>query len=150
MLVKIGDCWVDPQEIALIRGDEPVPDYQPNAGSQMLIQLRRGAGIWITATMDEAEAALIDAGVIENPYPEAPTLTDGEAEALQELFDNDYEWLARDSDGKLFAYAQKPTRSVYWDVEADTHRPRRVEAPFDFITADDAEPWSIPYLLLDA
>ena len=105
MLVKIGDCWVDPQEIALIRGDEPGPDYQPNAGSQLLIQLRHGAGIWITATMDEAEAALIDAGVIEEQTcDEPPELTEEEDAKAQALFDAGYKYLARDEDCMLYAY----------------------------------------------
>ena len=147
MLVKIGDCFVEPSEIAMVVDSY---DSHVEVKPMICIHLRCGSSHWIHSTMDEAEAALIDAGVIENPYPEAPTLTDGEVEALQELFANDYEWLARDGDGKLFAYAHEPKPGVFWDVEADAHQPRRVEAPFDFITIDDAKPWSIPYLLLDA
>ena len=135
MLVKIGDCWVDPQEIALIRGDEPGPDYQPNAGSQLLIQLRRGAGIWITATMDEAEAALIDAGVIEDPvYDELPELTAEEDAKAQALFDAGYEYLARDEDGKLFAYKFEPVENQgFYMPGSPAEKAERIDRFFDFI-----------------
>lgn len=135
MLVKIGDCWVDPQEIALIRGDKPGPDYQPNAGSQMLIQLRRGAGIWITATMDEVEMALIDAGVIAEPTcDEPPELTDDELTKLRELSDNGYKYIARDGDGKLFAYISIPNLDgVGFYPSSYTEKAIPVSEAFDFL-----------------
>lgn len=152
MLVKIGDCWVDPQEIALIRGDEPGPDYQPNAGSQMLIQLRRGAGIWITATMDEAEAALIDAGVIEEPtYDEPPELTEAELTKLSQLYDNGYKYLARDGDGKLFAYISEPNSDgVGFFPSSFTDKATQVFEAFDSLLpgevldiSDTIEGWTL-------
>ena len=149
MFVKIGDCWVDPQEIVLIRGDEPEPDYQPNAGSQMLIKLRRGSSVWITATMDEAEAALIDAGVIENPYPDEgdePELTEEERAELQVLYDAGYKVLARDADGKLYAYMGSPTLEGGYYYAPGATKPAAVTGAFAFIgPADKAV--SISYLL---
>lgn len=148
MLVKIGDCWVDPQEIALIRGDEPGPDYQPNAGSQMLILLRRGESVWITATMDEAEAALIDAGVIENPYPEdedePPELTEDERSELAALDALGYEYIARDIDGKLYAYKGVPGREGGYYYAPGATAPEKVAG--DFLFVDAGEAWSIAFL----
>lgn len=151
MLVKIGDCWVDPQEIAAIF---PTADLPPTP--KVGIALRSGGSAWVEATMDEAEAALIDAGVIENPYPEekeAPTLTDGEVEELSALHDVGYAWLARDGRPNakgctLFAFADKPTKTG--DIWQSASSTKMINAPFDFIKADDAKPWSIPFLLLDA
>lgn len=149
MLIKIGDCFVDPEEIALIRGDEPGPDYQPNAGSQLFIQLRRGAGIWITATMDEAEAALIDAGVIENPYPEdaleTPALSDNERIELEALDAQGYEYIARDADGKLYAYKCEPGRADGYYFARGAAEAEKVEGAFDCVDFDEA--WSILFLL---
>ena len=100
MLVKIGDCWVDPAEIIAVthlRGsDDP---------TQIIVNLRQGVSIWPDATMDEAEAALIEAGVIEEPTcDEPPELTEEEGAKAQSLFDAGYKYLARDDDGILFAY----------------------------------------------
>lgn len=149
MLIKIGDCFVNPEEIALIRGDEPGPDYQPNAGSQMLIQLRHGAGIWITATMDEAEAALIDAGCIESPYPEdgleAPALSDNERIELEALDAQGYEYIARDADGKLYAYKGEPGREGGYYYAPGASTPEKVNG--DFLCVDADEAWSVSFLL---
>ena len=151
MLIKIGDAWVDPQEIAAFFPTADLPST-PKIG----IILRSGGNVWAEATMDEAEAALIDAGYIENPYPEqeeVPTLSVPEMQELTALYDVGYEWLARDGRPNakgctLFAFAAKPTRTG--DIWQSASSTRSVNAPFDFITADDAEPWSIPYLMLDA
>ena len=149
MLIKIGDCFVDPEEVALIRGDEP--DYHPDTGSQMLIQLRSGGNVWITATMDEAEAALIDAGVIENPYPDAedepPELTENERSELAALDANGYEYIARDADGKLYAYKSEPGRADGYYFARGASEAEKVEGAFDCV--DFGEAWSIAFLLCE-
>lgn len=149
MLIKIGDCFVDPEEVALIRGDEP--DYHPDTGSQMLIQLRSGGNVWITATMDEAEAALIDAGVIENPYPDAedepPELTENERSELAALDANGYEYIARDADGKLYAYKCEPGRADGYYFARGASEAEKVEGAFDCV--DFGEAWSIAFLLCE-
>ena len=152
MLIKIGGCWVDPLEIAMIQGgDDPLGDGTMHP--QICVTLRRGGSSWIEATMDEAEAALIDAGVIENPYEDAfPTLTDGEIEVLGDLYVRHFEWLARDADGKLYAFDRKPKKlGAYWDNDPDPGQPKpvRVAEGFDFIDSADEEPWCIPNLLTD-
>ena len=87
MLIKIGDAWVDPEEIVgVVSGEDPPQTLHP----QIMVILRGSASLWVRATMDEAEAALIDAGYIENPYPEdddaAPELSTEERVEL-EAFD---------------------------------------------------------------
>lgn len=148
MLIKIGDCFVDPEEIALIRGDEP--DYHPDAGSQMLIQLRCGGSVWVTATMDEAEAALIDAGVIENPYPdaedEAPALSEEEAEELRAFYDQDFDYIARDADGRVYAYKEQPVQDDGYFFAPGSTQPAQAKSAYTFL--DTGEAMSIPWLLL--
>jgi hypothetical protein len=147
MLIKIGNCWVDPLEIAMISG---IKDSFDDVHPQICVHLRHGSGTWIEATMDEAEAALIDAGVIEGPYPEeaGPELSEAERAKLADLYDRDFEYLARDKDGKLYAFHNEPEKEgAYWsaleNVEAE-----RIDESFDFIAFEDENPWSIPYLLL--
>lgn len=148
MLIKIGDCFVDPEEIALIRGDEP--DYHPDAGSQMLIQLRRGGSVWITATMDEAEAALIDAGYIENPYPEAedeaPALSDEETAELCAMRDLGCDYIARDADGRVYAYKEQPVQDDGYFFAPGSTQPVQVNGAYTFL--DFGEAMSITWLLL--
>jgi len=153
MLIKIGDAWVDPAEIAMITTDRSGIRFvsAPDA-EQICIQLRHGAGTWVSsATMDEAEAALIDAGYIENPYPEEdepPELTEKEREVLTGLYVQDFEYLARDKDGKLYAFRDKPEKEgVYWNTY-DNDKAERIDEGFDFIDFDDENPWSIAWLLV--
>ena len=65
MLVKIGDCFVDPEQIHAVR-DMFVPALDETPTVEII--LANGECFEAQAAMDEAEAALIDAGVIENPY----------------------------------------------------------------------------------
>lgn len=106
MLVKIGDCFVEPSEIAMVVDSY---DSHVEVKPMICIHLRCGASHWIHSTMDEAEAALIDAGVMEDlTCDELSALTEAELAKLSELQDNGYKYLARDGDGKLFAYMSKP------------------------------------------
>ena len=146
MLIKIGDAWVDPQEIAAFFPTADLPST-PKIG----IILHSGGNVWAESTMDEAEAALIDAGYIENPYPEndTPDLTDGEIEVLADLYNRAFEYLARDADGKLYAFRDKPEKDgAYWN-SIEGGRAERIDEGFDFVVYEDEKPWSIAYLLTD-
>lgn len=136
----------------MILPDQPVEDWTPEDSQNICVQLRHGNSMWIRATMDEAEAALIDAGYIENPYPEEdepPELTEEEREVLSGLYDRDFEYMARDADGKLYAFRDKPEKDgAYWNsIEGD--RAEWIDEGFDFVAYEDEKPWSIAYLLLD-
>ena len=144
MLIKIGNCWVDPNEIAAIFPAADLPST-PKVG----ITLRSGGSTWAEATMDEAEAALIDAGVIENPYPEeafeAPALSDNERIELEALDAQGYEYIARDADGKLYAYKCEPGRADGYYFARGAAEAEKVEGAFDCVDFDEA--WSISFLL---
>lgn len=145
MFVKIGDAWFNPDEITAISLPSDTKDP-----AKIIVTLRQGVSVWPDATMDEAEAVLIDAGYIENPYPEndTPDLTDGEVEVLHDLYHRDFEYLARDADGKLYAFRDKPEKEgAYWNSFANKAEP--VDEGFDFVVYEDEKPWSISYLLLD-
>lgn len=145
MLIKIGNAWIDPGEIAGII-PEKVPGYEDP--QSIMINFRQGGALWISATMDEAEAALIDAGLIEDPDetdPAAPWLG-----LLAELQDEGYSFLARDKDGKLFAYRHKPEwDGAYWNPETlagDEVKSLPPEA-CPFVTDEDEEPFDIREVL---
>ena len=145
MLVKIGDCFVDPLQIQVVR-DMFVPgDETPTVE----IILANGECFEAQAAMDEAEAALIDAGVIENPYPEetfeTPALSDEERIELETLDAQGYEYLARDVDGKLYAYKCEPGREDGYYFSPGCQQPELVAG--DFLCVDADEAWSISFLL---
>ena len=145
MLVKIGDCFVDPEQIQAVR-DMFVPG---DATPTVEIILANGECFEAQAAMDEAEAALIDAGVIENPYPEdeleAPALTENERIELAALDAQGYEYIARDIDGKLYAYKGEPGREDGYYFSPGCQQPEPVAG--DFLCVDADEAWSISFLL---
>lgn len=145
MLVKIGDCFVDPEQIQAVR-DMFVPgDETPT----LEIILANGECFEAQAAMDEAESALIDAGVIENPYPEeafeTPALSDEERIELEALDAQGYEYLARDADGKLYAYKREPGRADGYFFARGASEAEKVEGAFYFVYASEA--WRISSLL---
>lgn len=76
-------------------------------------------------------------------------LDEDEKEVLKRLFDDCFEYVARDKDGKLYAYPQRPNKTkAYYENNAG-QLPYRLDdsllSEIDFETG----PVSIAYLLLD-
>lgn len=146
MLIKIGDCFVDPEQIQAVR-DMFVPALDETPTVEII--LANGECFEAQAAMDEAEAALIDAGVIENPYPEdaleTPALSDNERIELEALDAQGYEYIARDADGKLYAYKCEPGRADGYYFARGAAEAEKVEGAFDCVDFDEA--WSILFLL---
>ena len=146
MLIKIGDCFVSPEEIAAVR-DMFVPETDEEPSVEIV--LRGGEAFDVLAPMDEAEAALIDAGYIDSPYPEdgleAPALSDNERIELEALDAQGYEYIARDADGKLYAYKGEPGRKGGYYYAPGASRAEKVNG--DFLCVDADEAWSISFLL---
>lgn len=152
MLIKIGSALIDPNEIIAIK---PYPD---DDCVKICVILRNAFSFLIDATMDEAEAALIDAGVVtdltdEPPQDEetVPALSAFEIEELCKLYENEYRYMARDKDGKLYAYRRRPEYGgFYWsDPGPGGAGALQVCDGFEFIGEDDSEPTEISELLND-
>lgn len=146
MLIKIGDCFVDPEQIHAVR-DMFVPALDQTPTIEII--LANGECFDVETAMDEAEAALIDAGVIENPYPEdeleTPALSDNERIELEALDAQGYEYIARDADGKLYAYKCEPGRADGYYFARGAAEAEKVEGAFDCVDFDEA--WSVLFLL---
>jgi len=145
MLIKIGDAWVDPEEIVAMR--ETIDDVDK---TRYVITRFKNAGddLLIEATLDEAEAALIDAGYIENPYPEddpAPELSAEERVELEAFDAQGFAWLARDEDGKVFAYKEKPALEDGYFFTPGSSQPVQAAGAFSFLQPCDLT--AIPFLL---
>lgn len=151
MLIKIGNAFIDPAEIAAVTGERGSSSFPDAAVHRLFIYLRCGDACWIDATMDEAEAALIDAGYIESPYPEEPVELDPQdAVHAADLLADGYQWLARDGDGNLYAYLVRPERDgAYWGEGLTYPAAKRLRDGFGFVREEDEEPWEIAALLGD-
>ncbi len=154
MLIKIGNALVDPNEIAVIQPDRNERLSEYDKSTHILIELRNGGSIWIEASMDEAEAALIDAGVVTDLTASEDTgfpslhLTDEETEKLYELESDGYRFMARDQDGKLYAYRHKPEYGgFYWNDPSPSNATSLQIDDFSFIDQDNPEPTAICCLL---
>lgn len=153
MLVKIGNAFIDPAEIAAIAQYREGGLTEYEKATQICITLRHGGSFWIDASMDDAEAALIDAGMIECDEPEGsdlPDMTDEELAKLRDLEADGYLYLARDRDGKLFAFRRRPEYDgAYWNDPSITAAAGtlRIHDGFAFISEDAEEPAEIVALL---
>lgn len=147
MMIKIGNAFIDPSEIAaVVDYSDPVHDEEP----EIEVFLRANSEpLLIRAAFDEAEAALIDAGYIEDPGGDPiPEMSAEEIKELADLNTRGYKFLARDGDDRLYAYMRKPKKDgAYWDDDPDPGQPKpaRVNSDFEFI--DDDRLWSIEWLL---
>ena len=152
MLIKIRNTLIDPEEVQTV-----TPDRNEER-EQVLIGFKGGCSCWIEGTMEEAEAALINAGVMidpaadpeenETPLPELDAM---ELWKLGDLNAAGFRYLARDKDGKLYAFRHKPVfDGFYWsNPEPGSADAPQVFVSFSFINWDDNEPFEISRILKD-
>ena len=146
MLIKIGSALIDPEEIIAIK------PYSDDC-FKICVMLKNTFSILTDTTMDEAEAALIDAGVVtdltaDKDKDELPGLMipDEEIQNLKELYSADYRYLARDKDGSLYAFRNRPEYGgFYWD-DPEREPALRIDG-LSFISSEDEEPTEISTLL---
>lgn len=150
MLIKIGAAFLDPDEIQTVTPD------RNEEHKQICVGLKGGLICWIEGTMDEAEAALIDAGVMIDPAADpkenetpGPEMDAEERYRLEDLDADGYRYLARDKDGKLYAFRRKPVfEGFYWsDPGPGNLGAVRVTEAFLSIGQDEEKPTEISRLL---
>ena len=122
---------------------------------------RRGPNAVIHATdectsadiFEELFAVLQDAGLAAAD-PEPVDLTEVEEAMLRDAHAEHYNWLARDKDGKLFAYINRPRKDgAYWEDGDGLASSKRMDKDadgnpvFEWIDGED-EPVNILELLL--
>ena len=78
----------------------------------------------------------------ESEYVETPVITSKEKKFLDLLLPN-YKYIARDKNGFLLAYIEKPIKILEtWGI-ANCALINMFDIKFDFIKREDKEPWSI-------
>ena len=151
MLIKIGDCWVDPEEVVAVYPDECAM-LSPGDFTNTVLVLR-GNQIALTThhAIETAIVALQRTGYIEAPEeaPTWPELTPAERLELQSLQAYGYEWIARDKSGQAYAYWSRPEKAASeWFVgEGDGDRTVRLRNSFDFLVWEDEKPTSIAWAI---
>lgn len=78
----------------------------------------------------------------ESEYVEEPTITSREKNFLDLLLPN-YKYIAKDKNGFLLAYIEKPIKILEtWGI-ANCALINMFDIKFDFIKREDEEPWSV-------
>lgn len=150
MLIRIRDSFIDSAEIAVVRraADCTLPVLD--------ITLHCGVSCFVEGSVEELEAALIDAGLLDNPNNDVQNLSDDEVNELEQLDAAGYRFLARDKDGKLYAYRNKPDYDgAHWTdplcpqdpIWIDDRSDEPDDPLFDFIHEADASLTDIQQIL---
>lgn len=142
MLIKIGKDYIDPAEIAAAQYD-PADNLDPD---RYFVTLRSGGDVCLYCSPEELEAALMSSGMLAGEDMNVPGIPEEELPALLQLADEGYHFLARDGDGKIFAYRHAPELDgVYWTPVSplDDEVKRLSREDFGFVAADDKKPFDI-------
>lgn len=84
---------------------------------------------------------------LEEEYVEPIALTEAEKIILKNL-DSNYKYIARDKDGSLYIFNEKPTKEdEFWDTPSYYCRLEAFEHLFKFVQWEDTEPYEIAELL---
>jgi len=74
-----------------------------------------------------------------------PKITEKEQLAIDYLKECGYNWLAKDKDGKVFAYRKRPLKNYWssWESSSFIIDSLIVEIPISFISGEDEKPYYI-------
>lgn len=131
MFIKIGDALIDSDRIAAIS-----PDI--HAVGIVRVLLTNGKTVCVKAYMDEAQNALIEAGLITS---DAISLSASDMLTLMELRDLGYNHIAKDKTGAVYAFIDPPVRcGAYWQpAEGSSERAYRIYSDgFDWLPSEPA------------
>jgi len=141
MFVRIGADLFEATEIAAVC-------HGPSSW-QTTIVLRSGHECVVGQEFEDALDDLTAAGLLEDPQSAVlPSLEPDEREELSHLAGLGFRWIARDADGKAYAYRGLPTfDGAYWNSDLAGDSTVRLSGAYDFVDADALKPWSIEDLL---
>lgn len=140
-MIKLGNDYFDPSAIEAIvrsKGDD-----------SFVFLLASKLSVAIHISKDELEAALISAGLLEKPEAEplATILTQEQYDELLRLNHLGYEFVAKDKDGRSYAFWDLPEKhGAYWESN-EAHQAARLTEDYDMLDWEDDKPTSIAWLL---
>ena len=154
MFTRIGKIIINTDEIAAICPYCPAFPFSNAVVDDIVeIKFRSGGSVEVNASISDMAEALSYAGLMcDNPQADScvPDLTDAEIETLTDLYNGGYLFLARDKDGKLYAYQHRPEwDGAYWSIPgAGSVGNTRITSGFEFIDSDADAPTEIEQLLV--
>lgn len=151
-MIRVGNAILNEEYVAAIC---PIDDdgciVPENLAMRLAVHLSSGCEVVIRATMAEMTEALEDACVLgsESPAPQV-VFTEGEMEALRSVHRRNFRFVAKDEDGKVFAYTERPIKGVRgWRNDDDVSKVCRIRAQLDCLSFDDDEPLSLETLFAE-
>lgn len=142
-MIKLGDYIVNEDVVVLVKPTE--------GGKATSILLKYTAEIRIEMPFEEAVGCFIEAGILPGAAgTDVVQVPSEDVLALTQLHREGFRYLARDYDGKLFAYGRAPSKGVLgWRADDREGSPKRVSKGCAFVTWDDEQPLSITAMLQD-
>lgn len=148
MMVKIGNTYFAEAAIEAIVPEWIVDRRSGKAVAHDSYDVHLANGNIVTAKASEEEVAAVVSllGLLASDEPEIELERD-ELEELASLFGSGFRWAARDRDGKVFAYKDKPTKGrSCWQA----YEHMRLHHDFDAISFDDDAPLDLTKLFTGA
>lgn len=142
-MIKLGDCIFNEDVVVLVK---PTED-----GKATSILLKYTGKIRIEIPFEEAVGCFIAVGLLPGAAgTDVIQVPSEDVLVLTQLHREGFRYLARDYDGKLFAYGCAPSKGVFgWRANHREGTPKRVSKGCAFVTWDDEQPLSITAMLQD-
>lgn len=133
-MIQIGNAFVSEDAIEAVFPAQP--EFAGNAEVVICINLRSGLQLTTEASYLEVMAALTSCGLLRVEDP-AWNFSEDDRRRLINLDTCGYVWIARDADGKLYAYKCKPVRNGgYWDTAGGSGAGAGLHLKADFESID--------------
>lgn len=134
-MIKIGHAWVDMGSVSAICENRSESGYSMFLNSGRIIGLP-------DVTEEEVIQVLEVCGLIEGDAPavDMAVFTVDELVELEETFRHGLRWIAKDSDGKTFAYRLKPEKDSHTWADDEVTVYRLKAGDYDALSFEDSEP----------
>lgn len=139
-MIKIGNCYLSESQIAAI---------QPSAdGTRADVHLVNGGVLTVKVLEDDLRDLLGRTGIMQVVSAAEPlVMSPSEEFELKSAYENGCLFVAKDKNGQVFAYKEKPQRGkIDWACASDLYSPFRLRGDFDFLSFEDEEPLDLDAL----
>lgn len=148
-MIWLGSKLVNEDCIASI--EEAAPDVymcgacDPNAEPALAVRLTSGDVLFVRCTMTDAVEALERAGLLDAPETVGVAqllFSKEELTEMREAYANGFRYVAKDKNGAVYAYIDRPSRSgAYWSVSDG--KSTRLVCGYAALHYDEAEPYDM-------
>ncbi len=146
-MILLGRTLINEEHIAIIVRDGLVH-------SKATVILKNASQFEVECSLDEYAEAIRScfgfafANEVNTKAQIFEFFSDKEISQINDLASEGFLYIAKDSNGQVFAYYEKPRkRSASWEVAGEGLTAKRVKGTFDVLSFDDDEPSYLPMLL---